>query len=189
MRFRAREFLKEEIYFHMNSIAEAPRWYAVHTHSLQEERAAENLNAWGVETLAPMYKKRRVNPNTGRTHYLTRSLFPRYIFAYFEAGRMLRKVSFTRGVCQVVGFGDGPVPVENEMIELIKSHVAKDGFIQFNEDLKRGDKVVIRDGPLANLVGIFERDIKDSDRVLMLLTAISYQGHVTIDRQLLKKIS
>jgi transcriptional antiterminator RfaH len=111
------------------------------------------------------------------------------VFARFEAGPMLRKVWFTRGVSQVVGFGDGPVPVEDEIIELIKSRVSQDGFIQFNEDLKRGDKVVIRDGPLANLVGIFERDVEEGDRVQMLLTAISYQGHVTIDRQLLKKIS
>ena len=168
---------------------ETPRWYAVHTHSLQEERAAENLIAWGVETFAPKYRERRVNPYNGRPTYFTRSLFPRYIFARFEAGRLLRKVWFTRGVCQVVGFGDGPVPVEDGIIELIKSRVAEDGFVQFNEDLKRGDKVVIRDGPLANLVGIFERDVEDGDRVQMLLTAISYQGRVTVDRQFLKKIS
>ena len=91
----------------------------------------------------------------------------------------------------MVGFGDGPTPVEDEIIDLIKSRVGKDGFVQFNEELKlkRGDKVVIRDGPLANLVGIFERDVEDGDRVLMLLTAISYQGHVTVERELLKKIS
>ena len=170
--------------------AETPRWYAVHTHSLQEERAAENLNAWGIETFAPKYKERRVNPYTGRPVYFTRSLFPRYVFARFDAGRMLRKVWFTRGVCKVVGFGDGPVPVEDEIIDMIKSRVGQDGFVQFNEEvLKPGDKVVVRDGPLADLVGVFERDVEDGDRVLMLLTAISYQGHVTIERQLLKKIS
>lgn len=111
------------------------------------------------------------------------------MFARFEAGRMLRKVWFTRGVCKVVGFGDGPIPVEDEIIELIKSRVDKDGLVQFNEEFRHGDKVVIRDGPLANLEGIFERDIEDGDRVQMLLTAISYQGHVTIERERLKKIS
>jgi len=170
-------------------IAETPRWYALHTHPLQEERAAENLIAWGVETFAPKYKERRSNPFTGKPVYVTRSLFPRYMFARFEAGRMLRKVWFTRGVCQVVGFGDGPVPVEDEIIELIKSRVGKDGLIHFNEELKRGDKVVIRDGPLANLEGVFQSGVEEGDRVLMLLTAISYQGHVTIERQRLKKIS
>ncbi len=168
---------------------EAPRWYALQTHPLQEERATENLNAWGVETFAPKYKERRSNPFTGRPVYFTRSLFPRYMFARFDAGRMLRKVWFTRGVSKVVGFGDGPSPVEDEIIELIKSRVDKDGFVQFNEELKRGDKVVILDGPLTNLVGIFERDLEDGDRVLMLLTAISYQGHVTIEKELLRKIS
>ena len=78
---------------------------------------------------------------------------------------------------------------KDEIIDLIKSRVGKDGFVEFNEELKRGDKVVIRDGPLANLVGIFERDVEDGDRVLMLLTAISYQDHVTVERELLKKIS
>lgn len=168
---------------------EAPKWYALQTHALQEERAAENLNAWGVEIFAPKYKERRANPFTGRPIYFTRSLFPRYMFARFDAGRMLRKVWFTRGVARVVGFGDGPIPVEDEIIELIKSRVGEDGFIQFNEELKRGDKVVIADGPLANLEGVFESDLEDGDRVLMLLTAISYQGHVTIERELLRKIS
>jgi transcriptional antiterminator RfaH len=170
-------------------IAETPRWYAVQTHALQEARAAENLTAWGVETFSPKFKERRSNPFTGRPIYFTRSLFPKYLFARFDAGRMLRKVWFTRGVSKVVGFGDGPSPVEDEIIGLIKSRVGEDGFVQFNEELKRGDKVVICDGPLANLVGVFERDIEEGDRVLMLLTAISYQGHVTIERELLKKIS
>jgi transcriptional antiterminator RfaH len=170
-------------------IVETPRWYALQTHPLQEERATENLNAWGVETFAPKYKERRSNAFTGRPVYFTRSLFPRYMFARFDAGRMLRKVWFTRGVSKVVGFGDGPTPVEDEIIELIKSRADKDGFVQFDEELKQGDKVVIRDGPLTNLVGIFERHLEDGDRVLMLLTAISYQGHVTIERELLKKIS
>ncbi len=171
-------------------IADTPRWYAVHTLSFQEQRAAENLNAWGVETFAPKYKERRVNPYTGRPVYFTRSLFPRYIFARFDAHRMLRKVWFTRGVSRVVGFDDGPIAVEDEIIELLTSRVDKDGFIQFNEEeLKPGDKVVVREGPFANLVGIFERHVEDGDRVLMLLTAISYQSHVTIDRELLKKIS
>lgn len=170
-------------------IAETPRWYALQTHSLQEERAAENLIAWGVETFAPKYRERRSNPYTGRPVYFTRSLFPRYMFARFDAGRMLRKVWFTRGVYKVVGFGDGPIPVEDEIIDLIKSRVDKDGLVQLNEELRHGDKVVIRDGPLANMEGIFERDIEDGDRVQMLLTAISYQGHVTIERERLKKIS
>lgn len=174
----------------MNPVTgEAPRWYALQTHALQEERAAENLNAWGVETFAPKYKERRSNQYTGRPVYFTRSLFPRYMFARFDAGRMLRKVWFTRGVAKVVGFGNGPSPVEDEIIELIKSRVGEDGFVQFNEELKRGDKVVISAGPLVTLEGIFERDLEDGDRVLLLLTAISYQGHVTIERELLKKIS
>lgn len=154
------------------TIANKPSWYALQTHPLQEERASENLNALGVETFAPRYREQRSNPYTGRPVYFTRSLFPRYLLARFEAGRMLRKVWFTRGVCKVVGFGDGPTPVADEIVDLIKSRIDKDGLVLLNEALKNGD--IIRKGPLGNIEGIFERDITDGDRVELLLTAISY---------------
>ncbi len=71
---------------------------------------------------------------------------------------------------------------------LCKSIDKRSSLVQLNEELKHGDKVVIRDGLLANLEGIFEQDIEDGDRVQMPLTAISYQGYVTIERERLKKI-
>src|SRR5712672_272556 len=98
-----------------------PRWYALHTHVNQEARAGDNLAAWGVETFVPQFKERRSNPYTNRPIYVTRPLFSRYIFAQFEVNRMLRKVWYTRGVCRVVGFAEGPTPVEDEVIALIKS--------------------------------------------------------------------
>ena len=153
--------------------ANKPRWYALQTHPLQEERASENLDALGVETFAPRYKEQRSNPHTGRPVYFTRSLFPRYLLARFAAGPMLRKVWLTRGVCKVVGFGDGPAPVGDEIVALIRSRIDKDGLVQLNEELKNGD--VIRQGPLAHIEGIFARDIEDGARVQLLLTAVGYQ--------------
>jgi hypothetical protein len=48
---------------------------------------------------------------------------------------------------------------------------------------------MIEEGPLKSLVGVFERDVKGTDRVLILLAAISYQGSVVIERQHVRKVN
>lgn len=165
------------------------RWYAINTHPKQEDRANENLMAWNVETFSPKVKKILPNPYARVPVYVGRSLFPRYIFARFDVNTMLRKIWFTRGVRSVVSFGGVPAQVDDEIITLIQSKVAENGFVEVGEKLKTGDRVMIEDGPLKSLVGIFERDVKDSDRVLILLTAISYQGNAIIEREHVRRVS
>lgn len=175
----------------MNSDAEndVAQWYVVHTNPHQEERATSNLRAWGVETLYPKLKTRRRNEFTGASTYLTKPLFPRYMFAKFNADKQLAKISFTRGVNHIVSFGGQPASVEDEIIQLINDRIDDDGFVKMGRDLKKGDKVVIKAGPLRDFEGIFEHDRNDNDRITVLLTTISYQGRLVIDRDLLEKVS
>lgn len=172
----------------LKETGDARRWYAIRTHPREEERANSNLRAWNVETFSPMIKKRRANPYVQTPIYERKPLFPRYIFARFDADTLLRKILFTRGVQTVVNFGDGPSPISDEIIGLIQSQVGADGFIGVQKSLAIGDEVTIQDGPLRNLVGIFEREIKGTDRVLILLAAISYQGSVIVERGSVKKV-
>jgi transcriptional antiterminator RfaH len=165
-----------------------PRWYVVHTNPKQEERANNNLRAWGVETLNPRLRTRRCNQFTGAPSYISRPLFPRYIFAKFNACEQLPKIWFTRGVHEIVNFGGKPASVDDDIIRLIHDRIDKNGFVQIGDDLKPGDKVVVKAGPLRNFVGIFERDLKEKDRVIVLLTAISYQGCLVVSRDSLQRI-
>jgi len=157
-------------------------WYAIHTHPKEEERATNNLVAWNVETFNPRIRERRVNPFNGAATYEKKSLFPRYIFARFDASLLLSKICFTRGVRRVVSFGNGPVPVEDEIIEFIKQQTGQDGFICIGEELKRGDPVTVKNGLLGELSGILEREIRGTDRVRILLNAINYQASIVIPR-------
>lgn len=164
-----------------------PLWYAIHTHPKEEDRATNNLRAWNVETFNPKIRERRLNPFTGAASYEKKSLFPRYIFARFDAGTLLSKICFTRGVKRVVGFGDGPVPIEDEIIQFIIEQTGEDGFVQVGEELKRGDRVTVKDSLLGELSGIFEREIKGTDRVKILLNAINYQASIVIPKEHVKK--
>lgn len=163
-------------------------WYVIQTKPKQEERADSNLRAWGVETFFPKVKEPRYSPYTREPGFIIKALFPRYIFAQFDANSLVNKVRFTRGVQSVVSFGDIPTPVDDEIIFIIKSQIREDGFIRIGEEFKSGDKVIVKNGPLRNFVGIFEQKIKDTDRVSILLESVSYQGRIVIERERLKKI-
>ena len=167
----------------------AERWYAIHTKPKQEGRADDNLRAWGVETFTPRIGERRYTP-VGQVKNELKPLFPQYIFARFDARCMLHQVCFTRGIHDVVRFGgDDPTPIDNEIIAIIRSRVGADGLIDLSEKFKAGDRIVIKDGPLKNFIGIFERDVKESDRVMILLSTLKYQAHLLLERGLVKKIN
>jgi len=167
--------------------AETLQWYVLHTHLKQEERANDNLRSWGLETLHVKLRTRRHNEFTGAPTHITKPLFPRYIFARFNAREQLPKVRFTRGVQNVVCFGESPAPVADDVIDLIRARVDENGFVKEKNELKPGDKVVISAGPLRNLIGVFEREIKGSDRITILLTAIEYQGRLVVEKDLVQR--
>src|SRR5881394_2786838 len=151
-------------------------WYVIHTHPQQEDRAESNLRAWQVETYNPRLKDYRYNQYTRKQTYLSRPLFSRYIFARFDADRLLHKIWFSRGVRSVVSFGGRPATVSEEVILLLQSRTGDDGFVKIGEELHAGDRVVIEGGPFKSLNGIFEREVKASDRVMLLLTTVTYQA-------------
>jgi transcription antitermination factor NusG len=90
-------------------------------------------------------------------------------------------------VHNVVCFDGNPTPLEDQVIDIIRERIDEHGFVKANDELKPGDKVVISAGPLRNLVGIFEREVKGSDRITILLTAIEYQGRLVVDRNLVQR--
>lgn len=163
------------------------RWYVIHTHPKEEDRAEHNLKAWKIETFVPKLKEHRQNPFTGESFYVIKPLFKRYIFARFDLGSLYHKVRFTRGIHSIVSFGNTPIPVDDEIINIIRLRISKDGFVRIWEDLKPGDQVVIKEGPLKDFTGIFVREMKESDRVMILLNAVNYQAHALVEKQTLKR--
>jgi transcriptional antiterminator RfaH len=103
---------------------------------------------------------------------------------------LYHKVRYTRGVRQLVSFGDSPAVIDEEVITMIQSRIGEDGLVRVDtdEDLKLGDQVVIKDGPLKSFAGIFEREMKGVERVRILIQTVSYQAHVEIERNMVKKV-
>lgn len=162
-------------------------WFLIHTHPRQEERTTQNLRAWKIETLAPQIRDWRHNQFTGSRVAMVKPLFARYVFARFDLERLFHKVRYTRGVRELVSFGEGPVQVDPQIIDLVRSRIGKDGFAKLGDDLTPGDMAVIKEGALKDFTGVFAREINDSERVELLLTTVSYQARVYIQRSMLRK--
>lgn len=165
-----------------------PRWYVVHTHPKQEDRADYNLRAWNIETFLPKFRERRHNPFTGEPLYVVKPLFTGYVFARFDLGSLYHKVRFTRGIHSLVSFGDSPNPVDEEIINIVRLRTGKDGFVRIGDELRPGDRVAIKEGPLKDFTGIFEREMKESERVMILLNTVGYQARALVERGVLKRV-
>jgi len=174
---------------HENIIEDMARWYVIHTHVKQEDRACSNLKVLGVPIFNPKIRERRYNQFVNAPTYVTKPLFPRYIFSQFKINELHHKICFTRGICNVVSFGECPVPIDEEIIALIQSNITEDGFVRIYEKISPGDTVIVEDGPLKNFAGVFVREMQDSDRIRILLETVSYQAHIEIERGSVRKIS
>ena len=169
--------------------ADDDQWYAIYTRAGQEDRADFNLRAWGVETLYPRFKHRRKNEfrTYSYSRFVIKPLFDRYLFAQFNAKTLLHKISFTRGVAHVVCFGGNPISIDDTMISAVRARISEDGLVKMGGELKKGDQVVIQDGPFTSFLGIFEREMRARDRVVILLTAVKFQSRIVVDRNIVQR--
>jgi transcription antitermination factor NusG len=69
---------------------------------------------------------------------------------------------------------NNPVTVRDEIINAIKEGMEEDNIIVVKpQNFKQGDRVFIREGPFKDFYGIFEREIRGSERVMILLSALN----------------
>ena len=152
------------------------QWHAVHTKPRQEAIAEVFLSQSGIETFYP-----KIAPG--------KPLFTGYLFTKFDAETQLRLVKYSKGVSSIVSFGEKPATVDESLIEEIKVRM-KDGLVFLDPpSFTKGESVEIKEGPLEGVRGIFDSRIKDSDRVIILLNAISSQSRMVVPATLLRKVS
>jgi transcriptional antiterminator RfaH len=163
-------------------------WYVIHTNPRQEIRAESNLQAWGIETYLPKIRESHLNQHNSNHIWLIKPLFLRYLFARFRFNVFGHKIRYTRGVREIVGFGEIPVPIDDEIIKLIQSRQDELGYVKLEDEIRPGDEVVVKNGIFKGIHGVFERNMNSSERVVILLKAIQFQAHIIVDRNALRKI-
>jgi len=145
-------------------------WYAIYTKPAQEDVVTLRLRTIGMDVLNPKLKIRKFKRY--RLAEVIEPLFPCYIFADFDKEKYAHLITYTRGVRYIVGKKQ-PVRIYDEVIEAIRSNMEEGDLVSIRpQHLEKGDRVLIKEGPFRNFYGIFEREIKGPDRVMILLETI-----------------
>ena len=144
-----------------------------------------NIERLGLEVFLPRMKKTK--SVWGVAQIVIKPLFSGYLFARFSPATYLHLIQYARGVRRVVGNGERPLPVDDEIIMAVRSGMDEDGYLHITpRPLRRGDRVMVQDGPLQGLIGTLDQEMDDRQRVVILLEAIEYQARILIEKRYLK---
>jgi len=162
-------------------------WYAIHAKPRQESLALASLQREKIETFFPLLRRKRTIRRVRK--WVTGPLFPGYFFAQFDAGLSGRLVRYADGVITVVSFGGKPAVVDPAIITALKDYAPGNVITVQPTGLRPGDVVEIQTGPLRGMQGIFEREMSDRDRVVILLEVLMKTTRVQVSREQLEKIN
>jgi transcriptional antiterminator RfaH len=153
-------------------------WYALRAKPNHERQAELSLQRLSLETFYPQMKQRRVIRR--REQMIIGPLFPGYLFARLEIGVHYRAAKYARGVLDLVAFGSIPAVVDDEIIEGMRARL-QDGCVPLPSlALTPGEVVRIQGGPLQGLEAVFEREMSDQQRIVLLLRTLTYQARVVL---------
>ncbi len=161
-------------------------WYLVYTKPRHEQLALENLVRQNYECYLPYFKQEKIRK--GRLVVTHEPLFPRYVFIQLDNDMFARSwapIRSTLGVSQLIRFGDEPAVIEDQIIAQLRS---REQIQSVTHVFEAGDRVLVQDGPLAGLEGVFQ--MTDSQqRCMVLLNLLHRQTIVRLSPAGLKKIS
>jgi len=156
-------------------------WYVLHTKSRFENVVHEGLSKKSLEAFLPKIQVR--SRRRDRRIMIREPLFPGYLFvkSALEAYEHL-EILKTTGVVRFIGNREGPLPVPNENIESLMIMVAGADAIITGKRFKKGDKVIVINGPLAGVTGIFAH-YRGKKRVIVTIEALGQYAGVDVSEE------
>ena len=169
------------IYFDMtkNYIDKLVRsWYVLHTKSRFENVVNDGLIKKSIDVFSPRIKVR--SKRRDRKAMIQVPLFPGYVFVKTDLNPYEHiEIVKTVGVVRIIGNKDGPLAVSQESIESLQIMVAGNNDVTTGKDLRKGDRVMVVDGPFAGVTGIFIR-YKGKERVVVYIEALGQFASVEV---------
>jgi len=168
----------------MESNHSSSSWIVLTTHPHREEFAIENLVRQDYPAYCPMIVKRIKHAR--RAYDARRPLFPGYIFVERPHERHLwRPLLSTFGVRSVICNGETPALLPKGFVESLKAREIAGAIQKPETPFKLGQIVTITGGAFDGLVGQI-LEVRESDRVLLLLDLLNQQTKVNVETKLLR---
>ena len=166
--------------------AQCKRWYALHTRSRFEQKVHDQLCSKSLETFLPriqVWSRRK-----DRRKKILVPMIPGYVFvrSQLEAEEYYHIIQ-TIGVVRMVALKGKPIPANDEEISSLMILHGTDRTVQNRSYMAKGNQVMIMEGPLKGLIGIYLRH-KAKDKVVVSLELLQRSLEVEIEDWALEKV-
>ena len=168
-------------------IEDAAKWYAVHTRSRFEMKVFDGFSGKSIEAFVP--KIQVMSRRKDRRKKILIPLLPGYVFVHFDmTPEVYWDIIKTTGVVRMVSFRGEPVPAKDEEIASLMILDGTDRTVQNRTYINKGDRVMIMEGPLKGLVGLYLRHKGQSRKVVVSVELLQRSLAVEIEDWALEKI-
>ena len=162
------------------------RWYALHTRSRFEKKVFDGLTGKGHEAFLPQIQV--MSRRRDRRKKLLVPLLPGYVFVRTaldpeEYHHILRTI----GVVRMIGFKGKAAPAREEEIASLMIMDGTDRTVQNRAYMRKGDRVMIMEGPLKGLVGFYIRP-RGKGKVVVSIELLKRSLAIEIDDWALEKV-
>ncbi|HEX9018184.1 MAG TPA: transcription termination/antitermination NusG family protein [Anaerolineaceae bacterium] len=150
----------------------AAYWYAIQSKPNKEDALYKQLQSQNFDVFYPRIKVQPVNPRAKKI----KAYFPGYMFVRTDLQAVglstFQWMPFARGM---VTFDQEPATVPDPLIIAIRRRVEEVNVAggELFDGLKKGDTVLIHDGPFAGYEAIFDVRLSGSERVRVLIKLLS----------------
>jgi len=163
-----------------------PAWYGLHTRSRFEQVVFDGLNKKSLEAFLP--KITVVSKRRDRRKKLRVPLFPGYIFVRSDLHVHERlEIVKTVGVVRLIGNKDGPISIPDEAINSLRIMVEGDDPVATSTRFRKGDRVMVVEGPFVGVVGTFVR-YRGFGRVVVAIEALGQYAGVTVSEEHVERL-
>jgi len=153
-------------------------WFAVRVKSRCEKSVAMMVEGKGIETFLPLYQYR--HSWSDRQKLVELPLFAGYVFCRLNPAHRLR-VLIVPGVVHFVGIGKTPIAIDETEIAALQAAVKSGLPTDPCPYLEIGQRVVLEDGPLAGVEGIYTGSSKN-ERIIVSMTLLKRSVSIAIER-------
>jgi len=167
---------------------DSAKWYAIHTRSRFEQKVYDGMCGKSIEVFLPRVQV--MSRRKDRRKKILVPLLPGYIFVNTDLNpEGYWDIIKTVGVVRIVGFRGKPVPAREEEISSLMILDGTDRTVQNKAFMKRGDMVMVMEGPLKGLVGFYLHPKGQDEKVVVSIELLNRSLAVEIEDWALEKIS
>lgn len=155
------------------------QWYTLYTAPNAEHHVATRLEEREITVYLPEIRQITKDKRSRLVAF-----FPCYLFMRIDLEQTAASLwKWTPGLRYMVGFDGEAVVVPDQTITLVQRKMEELNRVvaQPRAAFKRGDVVRITDGPLADMVALFEGPTTPAERVTVLLNFLGQASRVRVD--------